>query len=75
VVLLRRISSDAPGTPLVEFAAANFPVPEGEDAVPMWTDIVLRLSKAPYITVASIRGRTRGGGKELALAFDLLREP
>jgi enoyl-CoA hydratase/carnithine racemase len=37
----------------------------------MWTDIVLRLSKAPYITIASIRGRTRGGGNELALAFDL----
>ena len=37
----------------------------------MWTDIVLRLSRAPYITIASIRGRTRGGGNELALAFDL----
>ena len=52
-------------------AAVDFPVPESEDAVPMWTDIVLRLSKAPYITIASIRGRTRGGGNELALAFDL----
>ena len=52
-------------------AADDFPVPQGEDAVPMWTDIVLRLSKAPYITIASIRGRTRGGGNELALAFDL----
>src|SRR5215207_9220509 len=52
-------------------AAADFPVPAGEDAVPMWTDIVLRLSKAPYITIASIRGRTRGGGNELALALDL----
>jgi enoyl-CoA hydratase/carnithine racemase len=52
-------------------AAADFPVPDGEDAVPTWTDIVLRLSKAPYITIASIRGRTRGGGNELALAFDL----
>jgi enoyl-CoA hydratase/carnithine racemase len=52
-------------------AAGDFPVPQGEDAVPMWTDIVLRLSRAPYITVAAIRGRTRGGGNELALAFDL----
>src|SRR5207237_6011672 len=52
-------------------AAADFPVPDGEDAIPMWTDIVLRLSKAPYVTIASIRGRTRGGGNELALAFDL----
>jgi hypothetical protein len=50
---------------------SDFPVPEGKDAVPLWTDIVLRLSKASYITIASIRGRTRGGGNELALAFDL----
>jgi enoyl-CoA hydratase/carnithine racemase len=52
-------------------AVADFPAPDGEDAVPIWTDIVLKLTKAPYITVASIRGRTRGGGNELALAFDL----
>ena len=52
-------------------AAADFPVPEGSDAVPIWTDVVLRLTQAPYITIASIRGRTRGGGNELALACDL----
>ena len=52
-------------------AAAEFPAPEGEGAVPVWTDLVLKLSKAPYITIATIRGRTRGGGNELALAFDL----
>lgn len=52
-------------------AAADFPAPEGEDAVPVWTDLVLKLSKAPYITIATIRGRTRGGGNELALALDL----
>lgn len=51
--------------------AADFPAPEGEDAVPVWTDLVLKLSKAPYITIAAIRGRTRGGGNELALALDL----
>ena len=52
-------------------AAADFPAPQGKDAVPAWTDIVLNLTKAPYITIASIRGRTRGGGNELALASDL----
>lgn len=52
-------------------AAADFPAPEGDGAVPVWTDLVLKLSKAPYITIATIRGRTRGGGNELALAFDL----
>ena len=53
-------------------AAAEFPAPDGADAVPVWTDIVLKLTKAPYITIGLIRGRTRGGGNELALAFDLL---
>lgn len=52
-------------------AAADFPAPDSEDAVPVWTDIVLRLSRAPYITIAAIRGRTRGGGNELSLALDL----
>ena len=66
--------SGVPGFFLNHFdlaAAADFPVPEGNDAVPVWTDVVLRLTKAPYITIASIRGRTRGGGNELALACDL----
>ena len=54
-----------------DLAAADFPTPEGENAVPVWTDLVLKLSKAPYITIAAIRGRTRGGGNELALALDL----
>ena len=53
-------------------AAAEFPAPDSADAVPVWTDIVLKLTKAPYITIGLIRGRTRGGGNELALAFDLL---
>lgn len=39
--------------------------------MPAWTSLVLALSKAPYITIAAIRGRTRGGGNELALALDL----
>jgi enoyl-CoA hydratase/carnithine racemase len=52
-------------------AAADFPAPEGDDELPVWTDLVLRISKAPYVTIATIRGRTRGGGNELALALDL----
>jgi enoyl-CoA hydratase/carnithine racemase len=51
-------------------AAAEFPVPT-DGSLPAWTAMVIKLSKAPYITVASIRGRTRGGGNELALALDL----
>jgi enoyl-CoA hydratase/carnithine racemase len=51
-------------------AVADFPDP-GPDGVPVWTGIVLKLTKAPYITVGVIRGRTRGGGNEFALALDL----
>lgn len=52
-------------------AAADFPNSSGPNAVPVWTDTVLKLTKAPYITIAAIRGRTRGGGNELSLACDL----
>ncbi|MFF9035410.1 enoyl-CoA hydratase/isomerase family protein [Streptomyces sp. NPDC014892] len=51
--------------------AGGIPAPEHEGDNPVWTDIVLRLSKAPYVSIASIRGRTRGAGNELALACDL----
>lgn len=53
--------------------AARFPFtvgPDGSD-VPTWVDLVLRLSKAPFVSIAKIRGRTRGGGNEFALACDL----
>ncbi|MHA5052177.1 enoyl-CoA hydratase/isomerase family protein [Streptomyces sp. SD15] len=51
--------------------AAGIPAPEHEGGNPVWTDIVLSLSEAPYVSIASIRGRTRGGGNELTLACDL----
>jgi len=50
---------------------AEFPKPVNPDSIPVWTDIVMKLAHAPYISIASIRGRTRGGGNELALAMDL----
>ncbi|WP_030443456.1 enoyl-CoA hydratase/isomerase family protein [Actinoplanes subtropicus] len=49
--------------------AAGFVPAEG--SLPATVDLVLRLSKAPFISIAAIRGRTRGGGNELALACDL----
>lgn len=52
-------------------AAAEFPAPEDPAELPLWTSLVIALSKAPYVTVASIRGRARGGGNELAMALDL----
>ncbi len=51
--------------------ANKFPMLPGADSMPVWVDLVLRLSKAPLISIASIRGRTRGGGNELTLACDL----
>jgi enoyl-CoA hydratase/carnithine racemase len=43
----------------------------GADSAPTWVDLVTRLTGAPFISIASIRGRTRGGGDEITLAFDL----
>jgi len=40
-------------------------------STPTWVELVTRLTNAPFIGIASIRGRTRGGGDELTLAFDL----
>lgn len=36
-----------------------------------WADFVLRLSGAPVVSVAKVRGRTRGVGNEFILACDL----
>ncbi|MFH8470830.1 enoyl-CoA hydratase/isomerase family protein [Streptomyces sp. NPDC017991] len=41
------------------------------DSTPSWIGLVTSLTHAPFISIASIRGRTRGGGAEIALAFDL----
>ncbi|WP_382304015.1 enoyl-CoA hydratase/isomerase family protein [Herbiconiux sp. UC225_62] len=50
---------------------ADFPPADAASGREVWTDITIKLTAAPYITVARIRGRTRGGGNELALALDL----
>jgi enoyl-CoA hydratase/carnithine racemase len=41
------------------------------EGTPTWVDLVTRLTSAPFISIASIRGCTRGGGDEITLAFDL----
>lgn len=51
--------------------ARDFPIESTSPPVPTWVDLVLRLSKSPVISIASIRGRTRGGGNEFSLACDL----
>ena len=37
----------------------------------LWRDFVLRLSSTPVVSIAKIRGRTRGIGNEFALACDM----
>lgn len=49
----------------------DFPFESTSPPLPTWVDLVLRLSKSPVISIASIRGRTRGGGNEFSLACDL----
>ncbi|NJP75474.1 enoyl-CoA hydratase/isomerase family protein, partial [Streptomyces sp. C1-2] len=44
---------------------------QAEDGTALFIDVAERLTSAPFVSIASIRGRTRGGGDELALAFDL----
>lgn len=51
--------------------AQDFPMESTNPPLPTWVDLVLRLSQSPVVSIASIRGRTRGGGNEFSLACDL----
>jgi enoyl-CoA hydratase/carnithine racemase len=44
---------------------------ERPEALDLWRDFVLRLSSASVVSVAKIRGRTRGIGNEFVLACDM----
>jgi enoyl-CoA hydratase/carnithine racemase len=41
------------------------------EVVGLWRDFVLRLSSTPVVSIAKIRGRTRGIGNEFVLACDM----
>jgi len=43
----------------------------GPTGMHAWLDVLVRLSRAPVVSVASIRGRARGAGSEFVLACDL----
>lgn len=51
--------------------AAETPVQPGPTGLPTWIDLTTRLSQAPVVSIAAVRGRVRGGGSELTLACDL----
>ena len=43
----------------------------GPTGMPAWIDLLVRLARAPVVSIASIRGRARGAGSEFVLACDL----
>ena len=43
----------------------------GPTGMPAWVDILVRLARAPVVSIASIRGSARGAGSEFVLACDL----
>jgi enoyl-CoA hydratase/carnithine racemase len=46
-------------------------LPRGPTGMHPWLDLLARLSRAPVVSIASIRGRVRGAGSEFVLACDL----
>lgn len=57
---------DVEGDPTKTAALAS-----GPTGVPAWLDLTVRLSRAPVVSIAAIRGRARGAGSEFVLACDL----
>jgi enoyl-CoA hydratase/carnithine racemase len=46
-------------------------LPPGATGLHPWPEMLVRLSRAPVVSIASLRGRTTGMGSELALACDM----
>lgn len=46
-------------------------LPRGPTGMHAWLDLLVRLSRAPVVSIASIRGCARGAGSEFVLACDL----
>jgi enoyl-CoA hydratase/carnithine racemase len=46
-------------------------LPPGTTGLLPWPDMLVRLSRAPVVSIAKIRGRATGCGSELALACDM----
>jgi enoyl-CoA hydratase/carnithine racemase len=46
-------------------------IPQGPTGLAAWPDILVRLTRAPFVSMAVIRGRATGNGSELALACDM----
>ena len=46
-------------------------LPAGPTGLPPWPDFLVRLTRAPVVSIALIRGRATGNGSEMALACDM----
>jgi enoyl-CoA hydratase/carnithine racemase len=46
-------------------------IPQGPTGLEAWPDVLVRLTRAPFVSIALIRGRASGNGSELALACDM----
>jgi enoyl-CoA hydratase/carnithine racemase len=46
-------------------------MPAGPTGLPPWLDCLVRLTRAPVVSIALIRGRATGNGSELTLACDM----
>ena len=46
-------------------------IPPGPTGLQAWPDILVRLTRAPVVSIALIRGRATGNGSEIALACDM----
>jgi enoyl-CoA hydratase/carnithine racemase len=46
-------------------------LPAGPTGLQAWPDILVRLTRAPVVSIALIRGRATGNGSEIALACDM----
>jgi enoyl-CoA hydratase/carnithine racemase len=44
---------------------------DGPTGLPPWPDFLVRLTRAPFVSMALIRGRATGNGSEIALACDM----
>jgi enoyl-CoA hydratase/carnithine racemase len=51
--------------------AADTPTEPGPTGMPPWLDMTARLSRLPVVSIAVMRGASRGVGQEFALACDL----
>jgi enoyl-CoA hydratase/carnithine racemase len=84
IVELRTLMTDLeadPSVKVVVFQSANpdffiahldvGKAAERPGVLDLWRDFVLRLSSAPVVSIAKIRGRTRGIGNEFVLACDM----